>query len=74
MNIKNYKDLVRLPSGNFLDTRTRIVYSKSVIEKLFAEELQAETATQTTTQTTTETTETTTETTSKKPAKKSTKK
>lgn len=37
--IKSIKDLKRLPSGNFLDTQTRIVWSKAIIEKEFAEEL-----------------------------------
>ena len=37
--IKSVKDLKRLPSGNFLDTKTRIVYAKAIIEKEFAEEL-----------------------------------
>lgn len=37
--IKSVKDLKRLPSGNFLDIRTRVVYAKATIEKEFAEEL-----------------------------------
>lgn len=37
--IKSIKDLKKLPSGNFLDTKTRIVWSKAIIEKEFAEEL-----------------------------------
>lgn len=37
--IKSVKDLKRLPSGNFLDTKTRVVYAKAIIEKEFAEEL-----------------------------------
>lgn len=37
--IKSIKDLKRLPSGNFLDTKTRIVWGKAVIEEEFAEEL-----------------------------------
>ena len=37
--IKSVKDLKRLPSGNFLDIRTRVVYAKAIIEKEFAEEL-----------------------------------
>ena len=37
--IKDIKDLKRLPSGNFLDVKTRIVWSKVIIEKEFAEEL-----------------------------------
>ena len=37
--IKSVKDLKRLPSGNFLDIRTRVVYAKAMIEKEFAEEL-----------------------------------
>lgn len=36
---KSIKDLKRLPSGNFLDTQTRIVWSKAIIEEEFAEEL-----------------------------------
>jgi hypothetical protein len=38
--IKSVKDLKRLPSGNFLDVKTRIVYDKSAIEKEFGEELK----------------------------------
>jgi 2-hydroxy-3-keto-5-methylthiopentenyl-1-phosphate phosphatase len=38
--IKNVKDLKRLPSGNFLDVKTRIVYAKEAIEKEFGEELE----------------------------------
>lgn len=37
--IKSVKDLKKLPSGNFLDTKTRIVYAKAIIEKEFAEQL-----------------------------------
>ena len=37
--IKSVKSLKRLPSGNFLDTKTRIVYAKGAIKKKFAEEL-----------------------------------
>ena len=37
--IKNVKDLQRLPSGNFLNVKTRIVYEKAAIEQAFAEEL-----------------------------------
>lgn len=37
--IKSVKDLKKLPSGNFLDTKTRVVWSKATIEKEFAEEL-----------------------------------
>lgn len=37
--IKSIKDLKKLPSGNFLDTTTRIVWSKAIIEEEFAEEL-----------------------------------
>ena len=37
--IKSVKDLKRLPSGNFLDIRTRVVYAKAMIEKEFADEL-----------------------------------
>lgn len=37
--IKSVKDLKKLPSGNFLDTKTRVVWGKAVIEKEFAEEL-----------------------------------
>lgn len=37
--IKSIKDLKKLPSGNFLDTKTRIVWGKAFIEKEFAEEL-----------------------------------
>ena len=39
--IKSIKDLKKLPSGNFLDVKTRIVWSKAIIEKEFAEELAA---------------------------------
>ena len=38
--IKSVKDLQRLPSGNFLDVKTRIVYDKSAIEREFGEELK----------------------------------
>lgn len=38
--IKSVKDLKRLPSGNFLDVKTRIVYDKTAIEKEFSEELK----------------------------------
>ena len=38
--IKSIKDLKRLPSGNFLNLKTRIVYAKSAIEKEFGEELK----------------------------------
>ena len=38
--IKSVKDLQKLPSGNFLDVKTRIVYDKSAIEKEFGEELK----------------------------------
>lgn len=38
--IKSVKDLKRLPSGNFLDVKTRIVYAKEAIEKEFGEELK----------------------------------
>ena len=38
--IKSIKDLKRLPSGNFLNTKTRVVYAKAIIEKEFAEELK----------------------------------
>ena len=38
--IKSIKDLERLPSGNFLNIKTRIVYGKSAIEKEFSEELK----------------------------------
>jgi len=37
--IKSIKDLKKLPSGNFLDTKTRIVWCKAIIEQEFAEEL-----------------------------------
>lgn len=37
--IKSIKDLKKLPSGNFLDVKTRIVWSKAIIEEEFAEEL-----------------------------------
>jgi hypothetical protein len=37
--IKSIKDLKKLPSGNFLDTKTRVVWGKAIIEKEFAEEL-----------------------------------
>jgi len=39
--IKSIKDLKRLPSGNFLNLKTRIVYAKAAIEKEFGEELKA---------------------------------
>ena len=39
--IKSVKDLKKLPSGNFLDVKTRIVYAKEAIEKEFGEELAA---------------------------------
>lgn len=38
--IKSVKDLQRLPSGNFLNVKTRIVYAKEAIEKEFGEELK----------------------------------
>ncbi len=38
--IKSVKDLKRLPSGNFLNVKTRIVYAKTAIEKEFGEELK----------------------------------
>ena len=38
--IKSIKDLKRLPSGNFLNLKTRIVYAKAAIEKAFSEELK----------------------------------
>ena len=38
--IKSVKDLKRLPSGNFLNLKTRIVYAKTAIEKEFGEELK----------------------------------
>ena len=38
--IKSVKDLQKLPSGNFLDVKTRIVYAKEAIEKEFGEELK----------------------------------
>ena len=38
--IKSVEDLQRLPSGNFLDVKTRIVYDKSAIEREFGEELK----------------------------------
>ena len=38
--IKSVKDLQRLPSGNFLNVKTRIVYEKTAIEKEFSEELK----------------------------------
>ena len=38
--IKSVKDLKRLPSGNFLNVKTRIVYEKTAIEKVFGEELK----------------------------------
>ena len=38
--IKSVKDLQRLPSGNFLNVKTRIVYEKTAIEKEFGEELK----------------------------------
>jgi len=38
--IKSIKDLKRLPSGNFLNLKTRIVYAKEAIEKAFSEELK----------------------------------
>lgn len=39
--IKSVKDLKKLPSGNFLNLKTRIVYAKEAIEKEFGEELKA---------------------------------
>ena len=38
--IKSVKDLQKLPSGNFLNLKTRIVYAKAAIEKAFGEELK----------------------------------
>ena len=38
--IKSVKDLQKLPSGNFLNVKTRIVYEKMAIEKEFGEELK----------------------------------
>lgn len=38
--IKSIKDLQKLPSGNFLNVKTRIVYAKEAIEKAFGEELK----------------------------------
>ncbi len=38
--IKSVKDLKKLPSGNFLNIKTRIVYEKTAIEKEFGEELK----------------------------------
>ena len=38
--IKSVKDLQKLPSGNFLNVKTRIVYAKTAIEKEFSEELK----------------------------------
>jgi len=38
--IKSIKDLKKLPSGNFLNLKTRIVYAKEAIEKVFGEELK----------------------------------
>ena len=38
--IKSVKDLRKLPSGNFLDTKTRVVWGKAIIEAEFAEELK----------------------------------
>ena len=38
--IKSVKDLEKLPSGNFLNIKTRIVYAKEAIEKAFSEELK----------------------------------
>jgi len=38
--IKSIKDLKKLPSGNFLNVKTRIVYAKEAIEKEFGEELK----------------------------------
>lgn len=38
--IKSLKDLEKLPSGNFLNIKTRIVYGKAAIEKEFSEELK----------------------------------
>jgi len=38
--IKSIKDLQKLPSGNFLNVKTRIVYAKEAIEKEFSEELK----------------------------------
>jgi hypothetical protein len=38
--IKSVKDLKKLPSGNFLNIKTRIVYAKAAIEREFGEELK----------------------------------
>ena len=38
--IKSIKDLKELPSGNFLNVKTRIVYAKEAIEREFGEELK----------------------------------
>ena len=38
--IKSIKDLKKLPSGNFLNLKTRIVYAKAAIEKAFGEDLK----------------------------------
>ena len=38
--IKSVKDLEKLPSGNFLNIKTRIVYAKEAIEREFGEELK----------------------------------
>lgn len=38
--IKSVKDLKELPSGNFLNVKTRIVYEKTAILKEFGEELK----------------------------------
>ena len=38
--IKSIKDLQKLPSGNFLNVKTRIVYAKEAIEKEFGEDLK----------------------------------
>ena len=38
--MKSLKDLEKLPSGNFLNVKTRIVYGQAAIEKEFSEELK----------------------------------
>ena len=38
--IKSVKDLQKLPSGNFLNVKTRIVYAKEAIVREFGEELK----------------------------------
>jgi len=38
--IKSVKDLRKLPSGNYLDIKTRVVYAKAMIENDFADDFK----------------------------------